>query len=249
MFFLRFYFWIAPHILIGILLFIFIRRDLRNRFPIFFSYLAFELFQFVVLFTMNLLPALRTHYFRVYIFGLVISTFLKLAVIYELSRTIFRPGSALSGTLRPLMHWVSGVLVIATTLASATLTQAGLDTVKGVFLTLELSTNVIFAALLFLLFLFTRLFHISWRNQAAGIALGFGVSAALEVGTTALRANFADAGNILIDVSQMGAYHVCTVIWLVYVMWVREPVRFNGTGLQQPDLEIWDQELQRMVRR
>jgi hypothetical protein len=250
MLFLRLYFWIAPHAILAVLLFVFLRRGLQKQLPIFSTYLVFEISQFLVLLTINLLPSLsRPIYSRVYVFGLVLSTILKFGIIYELGTKLFASGSILSGTFRPLMHWVSGLLLILTTLASATLTQARLESIKDIFVTLELSTNVIFVALLLLLFFLARLFHISWQSYAAGIALGFGLFASLEVGTTALRANIAESGDIWIDVLQMIGYHISTLVWLVYVIWVPRSVRFDATGIQKSDLETWDQELQRMVQR
>jgi hypothetical protein len=249
MLFLDYYFWIAPHVLLGFLIFLFLKRGLQKRLPIFFSYLVFELIHFLMLFaTIQLVTHPFTLYIPVFVFGLVVKAFLKFGIIYELCKELFAPKSALSTTVRTAMRWISGVLLVATTYATATLTGARLQSLRDTFVPIELSANVIFAALLVFLFLFTRLFHISWRSHVAGIALGFGVSAALEVATTALRSKSGDTGNILVDLVQMGAYHICTAIWLAYLIWVPEPVKQTGVGLQKPELELWDQQLQKMVR-
>jgi hypothetical protein len=249
MLFLRYYFWIAPHVLLGVVLFVFLRRGLQKHFPLFFSYVLFEVFQFLVGFAIAQLP---THplalYTRIHIYALIVGTLLKFGVIYEISRTLFARGSVLSGTVLSLMQWISGILLLTTTFAAATLTGAQLQSLRNVFITLELSTNVIFGGLLLLIFLFARLFHISWRSHVAGFALGFGVFAALEIATTALREASADSGNIIIDLVQMAAYHISTVIWLSYLLWIPKPVKPAGIVPQKPELELWDQELQRMRR-
>jgi len=250
MLFLRYYFWITPHVLLGVVLLVFLRRGLQKHFPIFFSYVLFEVLQFLVAFAIAELPAhLLALYTRIHICALILGTLLKFGVIYEISRTLFAPGSVLSGTLRSLMQWISGILLLTTSFAAATLTGAQLQSIRNVFITLELSTNVIFGGLLLLIFLFARLFHISWRSHVAGIALGFGVFAALEIATTALRETSADSGNIIIDVVQMAAYHITAVIWLSYLLWIPEAVKPAGIVPQERELELWDQELQRMVRR
>jgi hypothetical protein len=46
MLFLRWYFWIAPHLLLGVLVAGFLRRGLQRQLPVFFSYLVFDLLQF-----------------------------------------------------------------------------------------------------------------------------------------------------------------------------------------------------------
>ena len=120
---------------------------------------------------------------------------------------------------------------------------------EGIFRVLDFSSNVVQSGLLVVLFLFSRVLHVSWRSCAAGIILGFGFFSSVELATSALRPEFADSGNIAIDLIQMAAYHVCVLVWLIYLFLPERSLRFIGSGLEKSDIEFWDQELQRMVRR
>jgi|SRR6266404_1243550 hypothetical protein len=250
MLFLRLYFWVAPHILLGFVFYSFLRQGLQSRRPFFLGYLVFEIAEFLTLLTLNFLPAIsRAQYSRVYVFGLVVSTILRFGVVYELSAELLLSNAALTTTLRPLMQWVAALVLLATAFASATLSNSQVQRVEGIFHALELLSSATLVGLLFVLFVFARAFRIAWRSCAAGIALGFGVFAAVELATTALRTNSGDSGNIVIDLLQMGAYHVCVLVWFVYIVLGRRNRAFTGTGLRKNDLEAWDQELQRMVQR
>jgi hypothetical protein len=250
MHFLRYYLWIAPHLLLGFLLISFLRRGLQKRLPFFLAYVVFELVQFLILLVLNLPAFSRGHYSRVYVLGLVVSTFLKFGIVYELCTDLVVSHSSLATTLRPLMRWMAALFaLVAALVVAAALPGARIQGVEDVFHFLQLSASVILAGLLIVLFVFTKVLRISWHSFATGVALGFGVFAAIEVATAAFRANFADPGNIVIDLLQMAAYHSCVVIWLVYVVLDRPATNFSGTGLQKSDLQFWDQELQRMVQR
>ncbi len=53
----------------------------------------------------------------------------------------------------------------------------------------------------------------------------------------------------MIDLIQMAAYHVCVLIWVAYVLVAERSPVISGRGLQKEEIELWNQEVQRMVRR
>jgi hypothetical protein len=138
-------------------------------------------------------------------------------------------------------------LVLVCAGVSAFLSSARLERIERLFHFLQLSVSVMLVSLITILFLLTKFLRVSWRSYSVGIALGFGVFAAAELATAAMRANFSDAGNVVIDLLQMAAYHVCAVIWLVYVALFRSQSDLSGTGLPKAELQVWDQQLQRVV--
>ena len=248
MLFLRYYLWIAPHLILGVLLFNLLRLRLQRRLPFFLGYVVFEIVQFLGLLILNLLPGIsRAQYSRVFVFGLILSTFLKVGVVYELGRDLLVSRPAPLGASLPLIQWIAAPILLIGAGASAFLSAARLEKVEGLFHFLQLSVSVMLTVLIIVLFLFTKFLRVSWRSQSAGIALGFGIYAAVEVATAALRVNFPDQGNIVIDSLQMIAYHASAIVWLVYVALVRPEPIFRGSGLRTSELQMWDQDLQRMV--
>jgi hypothetical protein len=250
MLFLRYYLWIAPHLLSGLLLILCVRRKLHTQLPIFFSYVAFELAQFITLFTMSRIrPFPFVGYRWALVSGLTISTCLQLGIIYELSNELFFSRSPLNGIMHSLLRWIAALLVLVAAVACGMLPAVSVQRVMSAYQGLDFFSSFLRAGFLMTLFVLSSAFHISWRSWPAGVALGFGTSSCLDLASAALRTEFGSSGVIAIDAVQMAAFHVCVVIWLVYLFLPERASTFVGRGLEKSELEFWDQELQRMVRR
>ncbi len=250
MYFLQHYLLIGPHVLLGLVLVGIIRRNWVKQLPFFSIYVAFELAQFLTLLIVDKLTTLSlTSYRWLLVCGLGISYILQFGVLYELANGLLLSRSVLAPALRSLFRYAAAVLLLAAATASAILSRLDLGQAANVFQVLDLSAAVIQCGLLIVLFVFTRAFHISWRGPAAGVALGFGIAASLELATAALRGYFGVSGFIATDIAGMVAYHVCVVVWLIYVFLPESVPAFAGSGLQKSEIEFWDQKLQRMVRR
>ncbi len=227
-----------------------IRRRLHTRLPIFFAYLIFELTEFLVLLALSLLVSFSLFQYRVVLVSsLIISTFLKFGIVYEISSDLLLSYSMLTATLGSLLRWGAALLLLASSIASILLFRSGLERVERIFRTLDFCWSAVVLGMLLVLLLFARLFHISWRSYTAGVVVGFGVFAAIEMATSALRSQFGIERDLAISVAQMSAYHVSVVIWVVYLFLPERSRSWTGAGLPNSQLEFWDQELQRMVRR
>jgi len=249
MFFLRYYFWIAPHVLLGIVLIGLNRRRLLSQLPFFFSYSAFEIVRFAALLTINLLPSFsKGQYHWILVLGLGASILLQFGVIYELTSDLFVSRS-LATALNPVLRWTAAALLLVGTAVSARLAVLGGDRVVNLFHLLDLSSSVILTGLLLVLFLFTRVLQISWRSPVVGVALGFGIFAAVDVATAGFHPAIGSNASITVDLFQMAAYHVCVLVWITYLFLPEKAPVFIGRGLQEQDIELWNQELQKMVQR
>ncbi len=250
MLFVRYYLWFAPQVLSIVVLIGSVRRGLPRKLPIFFSYLVFTLVQFLTLFTISRMHPFPVLKYRLLLtLGTGINGFLILAVIYEVAEDLLLSRSALALSLRTLLRWTAAMLLLAAAIVSAALSRFDLGRAMNVFQVLDFSTSVVQCGLLLALFLFSHAFHLSWRSPATGVALGFGIDASLELANAAVLALLGRSGFIATDVAGMAAYHVSVLIWLVYVFLPERAPRFAGAGLQKSDIEFWDQEVQRMVRR
>ncbi len=254
MHFLLLYLWVAPKALLGFTLAVILRRGLQKKFPLFFTYVLFELFHFLAMIAAYV-PAVfdPAHYLNVYrwvmVWSLGVSSLLSLGVIYELVKEMILSRSTLAQTLRPVLRWCAGVVLLLTAIASGRLAVTGLEGVMNAFQVLDFASSVLQVGLLAVLLLFSRVLLVSWRNFSVGIAVGFGILGCVELAAAALLPAFGPRGYAAIDVARLTAFHVCVLIWLCYLIFPEREPRFTGRLLQKSELELWDQELQRMVQR
>jgi hypothetical protein len=248
MLFLRYYLWVAPHLLLAWVLITFFRRGMYRQLPIFSAYAAFETLLFLTLLTLSLLsPFPGGVYYSTLVFGTGINSCLKLAVIYELAYELLLTQSSRARLLRPLLRWTLVVLIFAAAVSSGALSGVSIRRVTNVFQVLDFSSSLIEVGMLVTLFLFSRALHVSWRSQPAGVALGLGVSACIDLATAALRSGLGKSAFVVVDITQMAAFHVCVLVWLVYLYLPDRTPAFAGTGLGKSDIQFWEQELQRMT--
>lgn len=253
MLFLRWYLWVVPHILVGVCLIGLIRRSRPRPLPLFLCLLTVQVAGFLSLLVATLLtlrfPAADWWYNRINIVDLAATELLTLGVIYELTDELALSRLPLRQVVRSVMRWTLAALLLFASSASALLQGGGLPNAWKIFQTMDFSGSLIKIGLLLALLLFTRALRISWRGLPAGVVLGFGIDATVELSAATLFSVFGPGRNlVLLDAVRMGAFHVCVLIWLIYIFLPSKPQSFTGRRPDRTDLEAWDQELQKMVR-
>jgi hypothetical protein len=250
MFYASYYLWIAPHILLSIFLICLLGRKLQRQLPIFVSYVVFELVQFIVLFTIYLhSPFSAVIYKWTLVVGTGISSILELGVIYELANELLLSRSTVASILRPVLQVILALLVLGAAMGSGAVSEISVQRVTNIFEMLDFSSNLIEAGMVLALFIFARALRVSWHSWIAGVALGFGVSASIDLVSAALRAEWGSRAFIAADLTQMTGFHVCVIIWFLSLFLADRTPPFPDGKLKISDLELWDQELQRMVQR
>lgn len=255
MLFLRYYLWITPHFLLAPYLVIAWRRGWHRRLPVFFCFGIFEISQFLVLFSLNeavslhILPNSSAVQFYEWMLacGLALTSVLKLVVLFYLGRELLQSRKRLAASLRPLMKWTLALLVLVAVAVCASFATLSPQRAVGTSEVVDFSSNLIQAGLLLVLFIFSRTLYVSWRRWPTGVALGFGVSACISLASAALRATFGKSIFMAMDIAQMAAFHICVLIWLIYLFLPDRPLAYTGKGLSESDILFWDQELQRMT--
>jgi hypothetical protein len=245
---LWYYLWIAPHLLSGVILFLLVRRGLHRQFPMFSLYIGFEIWQFGVLLTKSLSSwHFGGGYFHLYSVGLVLSAAIRFAVIRELFGQLLAPYPALAGPGRQLLRGATVVLLLVALALAASAPGDRPDFFLNLTYALDRVASILQSGLLISLFVFSRYFALSWRNQAFGIALGLGILLSVELAMSALRLYGMISGTVF-DFVVMGTYHCCVVIWIVYLA-LPERVRPQTMHpLPEHNLEMWNQELQRLLQ-
>jgi hypothetical protein len=249
MLFLRYYLWVAPHILLSVMLAFGWRRGWRKRLPFFFCFVVFQLLQFLALFTLSQVvgPSSVGIYRWAFVVGFGIANLLELGVLFELSSELLLSRMSLAGTLRPLLNWILAALLLLAAAASAGFSAIGLQSATRVFETVDFISDFAQVGLLLSLFIFSRIFHISWRSWPTGIALGFGIWACINLAAAALRSGLGVSAFIAVDITQMAAFHVSVVVWLIYLFLPDETPASSPNTFSESEIQFWDQQLQRMT--
>jgi hypothetical protein len=251
MLFIQLYFWIAPHVLLAFCLVKMVRMGVQKQFPVFVIYIFFQELHFVLMLTVNLLilhsQASVLTYRWLLIIGIVISGLLQLASLYEISAGLVMRHSPLARALWPLMRWAAALFVLVAATISGVFSQPGIQRVTDAFEVLNFSAGVINIGMLIVLLAFTRAFHLPWRSLPAGLVLGFGVNSSVEMAATMLMSTIGSRGYIAMDLVRMAGFHVCVLVWMIYVFRLEKSAQVVGRGLSKVDLEFWNEELQRLV--
>ena len=240
-----FYLWIAPHALLAVLAALILARRLHRKFPLFFVYILYETFEFLLLFAVREAASnQKTIYRNLFIVTLVGSTALRFGIIQEVFNNIFCEYPRLESIAVASMRWVTGSLLISAVLVAAYSSGSVADNLMAGIALLDRSVIIIQAGLLLFLFLFSRLFGLSWRSFAFGIALGFGIFACTELAYWALRLlDLSEHAKDLLDLLPTGSYHISVLVWLGYLLAADKPV--NTTTYAVPELDQWSGELER----
>jgi hypothetical protein len=245
---LFYYLWIAPHILLGVVLLLMIRRRLYKQFPIFLVYTAFELFQFTALLAVFIHSGSLAddRYRGAFSLGTAISTALRFGIIYEIFTEVFRNYDVLSESGRGLFRWATVILLLIGVALAGTHGN-GADGFLLIVPILDRTVSLMQCGLLIFLFLFSRYFALSWRNYAFGIALGFGILASSELANSAIRSQIG-VGSYLLDNLGMAIYHCCVLIWIFYLVAPERSTYYTPPKPPENDLEVWNEELQRLLQ-
>jgi len=247
---LAYYLWISPKVLLIVLLCFMIRRGLQRKFPMFLTYAALQVLQSVILFVISKRFGFSTpEYKQAYSMTLATSAALRFAVIYELFKDFFRSYPALVKPGRVLLRGGTVALLFAA------LGLAVLSPGKGVIFlvdatnVMDRTVSILQCGLLISLLLFSRYFSLSWRSPAAGIALGLGMFASVSLAASSIRVHLGVIGTWWLDLFTMATYHFCVLIWMFYLLRQEEPPSYFSSPPPEHDLDVWNNELERLVQR
>jgi hypothetical protein len=111
---------------------------------------------------------------------------------------------------------------------------------------LDRSVAIIQAGLLLFLFLFSRVFGLSWRNFTFGVGLGFGIFASMDLAVWALRLTSSRVSFLKeLNLALTGSYHISALVWLGYLLAAERYVSISASPVTE--LKQWSQELERSL--
>lgn len=251
MVFLRYYLWIAPHVVLVFVLLASWQKKLHRELPVFCTFAFVETLRFGLLFIVSrfLAPSSIDVYLWVLTCTDAIEVPLELFVFYELAQKLIFSRTSAERILRPAFTWTVAILVLLAAITSGALRDISREKIWNGFEILDFSSGFVQVGILVSLFLFSRVLRVSWRSRATGVALGFGVSACITLGAGAVRSALGNSSLIALDIVQMASFHVTVLIWLTYLLLPDRAPDFVGHKFEKSDIQLWNQELERMTER
>ncbi|MFI5103723.1 MAG: hypothetical protein ACHP79_02260 [Terriglobales bacterium] len=243
--FALYYLWIAPHVLLAVVPVLMYTRRMHKNFPVFFFYTLYETFEFLLLFaTYTSGRGTGVLYRYVYITTMAGSTALRFGIVQEIFNNVFHDYPRLEGSATTLMRWVTGLLLVAAIVTALYSSGAVADNLMVGVSLLSRSVTIIQAGLLLFLFLFSRMFGLSWRSFVFGIAFGFAIFSSTELAFWAARlTDPTEHTKSLMDLVPTGSYHVSVLVWLGYLLAAEKPV--GAATYTVPEMDQWSGELER----
>jgi len=199
----------------GLVLWFMFRRHLHRRYPLFFSFVIFNLLSWFVYQVAHSIS--YRAYFYAYWTTSALYALMAFAVIYEIFTSMFRRHEGLRDFGTVLFQWSGVVVVMMGMMMLASGFGATAPQIVSVILSIERAVGIMQCGLLLLVVLFSSHLALTWRHQISGIALGLGVSATVELilYTQRIRGVFGDTA---LNMMRMTSFDIMLLIWLGYML-------------------------------
>jgi hypothetical protein len=204
---------LGPMLEVTLLVLIF-RNKFHRPFPRFTSYILFQVVKSAILaLVYHYLPA---EYFDAYWTGNAISVFLAVLVMDEIWRHLFAPFRAIQQVGTAIFRWACVVLFVIAAVMAISNEASSADRVIAAVFNFDRTMRLMQFGLAVLLVFFSRVLKSSIRQQVFGIALGFGLFAALELVLVTIISSYGAAHIAAISLIKSLAYNSITLLWIGY---------------------------------
>lgn len=161
----------------------------KSEFSIFATYNAFGIVLAVVGLVGFILEGCNQYFYLWWVLGFLYVA-LEFGLLYEIFVNALKPFSALIDLGKMLFGWASVFLLIAATLTAFASSGSGANKITAAMTVVERTMRLIECGLLLLFFLFEKRLHLSWKNANIAIAVGLGISGAMDLAVSYLSAHF-----------------------------------------------------------
>jgi hypothetical protein len=254
--FLWHYLWIAPNLLLLLLGFLIWRRKLHRQYPAFLIFAVVIAIEQLAVYVADILPSISpTTWWYVFWASLLVEALIKFALIGEIFGRTFGLFPSVAKLGRWLISAVGVLLVLVATVAAAYTSKDNIYWIVSGAHVLEQTIYLIECGLILFLFLFAAYFKLTWSRLAFGITLGLGISACVHLATWALMASagLSVSSRNLLNFLNMVTYHACVLVWFYYLLVPAKNVskpedpKHDDPPPPQHNLEVWNQELERLI--
>lgn len=207
--------WIIPLPVFVCLAIMMFRRKIHSALPWFFAYAAFQVVELG-------LGYLFYHwsqvlYYYAYWAMATLDIALGFAVMYEVFMGVFHPFPGLHELGKVLFRWAALVLILATVFMAWTSARMPGNPLFSTLLNLTRSLEVMQCGLVLLMLLCSSCLGLTLRHRIFGIALGFGVSAAVDLCAATVLATMGQQAAMFVKLSKMVAFNFSALLWIGYI--------------------------------
>ncbi len=160
-------------------MFLMIRRNLRNAYPLFFTFLSLNTLA-VILCTAVYHFAIGQYFFIYWTLSTVVMLF-GFGVLYEVFVNLLKPYSALIDLGKMLFVWAALFLLLAGFLTALVTSGSQANKMRVAIDLCDRCVHLMTCGSMLLLILFEKRLNFSWRNSGMCIALGLGMSSAIDL--------------------------------------------------------------------
>src|SRR6266481_2571533 len=166
-------------LLLSAVMFLMLQRNLRTAYPLFYTYLSANVLAIIV--GVAVYHFAIAQYFFVFWTMSAVLMLLGFGVLYEVFVNLLKPYSALIDLGKMLFVWTALFLLLAGFL-TALVTSGSQPTKARIAIDLcDRCVHLMTCGSMLLLILFEKRLNFSWRNSGMCIALGLGMSSALDL--------------------------------------------------------------------
>jgi hypothetical protein len=206
--------WISHPVLELLLAMALLWRKLYRKFPIFFSFVVFQLVHFAVLFPIHQYGSYSLYFYSYWI-GATVGLIFSFLVIHEIFVDVFRPYHMLRDLGTVLFKWAALVMVIVALVVAVSASSTGQYPLILALFTMQRCVRVIQCGLILFLMIFSNYLAVSWKQPSFGIALGMGMLAGTQLTVNALYSGSKISAAAFV-LANMALYCCPILVWLGY---------------------------------
>lgn len=238
---------IAPHVLLVPLAVVMFRKGLQKDFPVFFTYLLFEILEFGVLFTMLEMKVPGPTQMSVDRLARGADVAFHFGIIQEMFESPFGNIVPMRRAMRRVFSGLTlALIVLALTFITPLYYRTqGYGLLKG-YVGIEALNNAQ-CALLVCVFIWHRFLGFRMSSSVFGIALGVGLIVSSEPLIYVLKDIVSARNSPFVDLTQMAIFQGVVLLWIYYVR-ARETADTNIDAAYLLEARDWAYGVQRITR-
>jgi hypothetical protein len=244
--------WIAAPAGQFVILIVMVRRGLVRRMPWFLTYTAWVMMSSLVILPFYLQSRARRvvtpGYFYTSWTADAVSVVLGFLVVYEIFCQVFQPYEAFRRLAPTLFRWCGvALLLLGSAAAFLSSPDRTLKVVAGLVV-LDRTLRIVQVGLLLLVLITSRYLRMAWKREVLGVALGFGMYAAVAVVCATLQAQNGAVAYYALGMVSATAYTCAVMIWAAYFLLPQPAVEPAKVVPKTTEVEQWNQALSHLLQ-